>query len=290
MLEFIKNIGCIVECINKQCVGNILNNKIIQVDKKYNNILYQGENIVVNNVNNITNNIYNNNTDEEEILICDDYDIFEDEQLNKLIMKSLNNTSGTIAEVFYFLNKEKICYTEDKKWHIFENNLWRITKKIRRTLSDCLTNYYIKVLKFYENLDLNKKNNSKTRKITELINGLTKTTIRNNILTELADIYVSENSEFKNILNTKNNLIGFEYGIFDLNEMKFREGMYADYISYSTKYDFKQEFSNNKEHLMRFLEEIQPDKTQLHYLLKFLFFFVTTEYVFCSQNKMSYKT
>jgi hypothetical protein len=157
-----------------------LNNELIHVDKKYNNILYQGENIIVNN---ITNNIYNNNTDEEEILICDDYDIFEDEQFNKLIMESLNNTSGSIAEVFYYLNKEKICYTEDKKWHIFENNLWRPTKKIRRTLSDCLTNYYIKVLKYYinlfevgatgsascGNLDLNKKNNSKTIKITELI-------------------------------------------------------------------------------------------------------------------------
>jgi P4 family phage/plasmid primase-like protien len=266
VLDFTKNIGCFIECINKQCIGNILNNELIHIDKKYNNILYQGENI---NVTNITN-IYNNNTDEEEILICDDYDIFEDEQLNKLIMKSLNNTSGTIAEVFYHLNKEKICYTEDKKWHIFENNLWRITKKIRRTLSDCLTNYYIKVLKFYENLDLNKKNNSKTRKITELINGLTKTTIRNNILTELADIYVSENSEFKDILNSKNNLIGFENGVFDLDEMKFREGIYTDYISYSTKYNFKQEFSNNKEHLIRFLEDIQPDKKQLHYLLKFL--------------------
>lgn len=103
--------------------------------------------------------------------------------------------------------------------------MWRTTKKIRRTLSDCLKSYYIKVLKYYENLDLNKKNNSKTRKITELINGLTKTTIRNNILTELADIYISENSNFMDILNSKNNLIGFENGVFDLDEMKFREGI-----------------------------------------------------------------
>jgi P4 family phage/plasmid primase-like protien len=266
-LEFTKNIGCTVECMDEQCVGNILNNEIIPIDKKYNNILFQGANIVVNNITNIYNN---NNTNEEEILICDDYMIFEDETLNKLIMKSLNNTSGTIAEVYYYLNKDHICYTEDKKWHIFENNLWRITKKIRRTLSECLTNYYIKVLKYYEDLDLNKKNNGKTRKITELINGLTKTTIRNNILTELADIYVSEKSDFKDILNTKNNLIGFENGVFDLDLMKFREGIYTDYISYSTKYDLKQEFSEHKEHLLRFLEDIQPNKKQLHYLLKFL--------------------
>jgi P4 family phage/plasmid primase-like protien len=269
-IEFLKDVGgCTVECLHKECEGNVLNNEMIMVDKKYFNMLFQGANIVINNNHNVTNNIYNNNT-EEEILICDDYIIFEDEILNKLIIKSLNNTSGTIAEVFYHLNKEHICYTEDKKWHIFENNLWRITKKIRRTLSDCLTNYYIKVLKYYEDLDLNKKNNSKTRKITELINGLTKTTIRNNILTELADIYVSENSNFKSVLNTKNNLIGFENGVFDLDLMQFREGIYTDYISHSTKYEFKQEFSENKEQLLRFLEDIQPNKKQLHYLLKFL--------------------
>ncbi len=183
-IEFLKEEGsCTIECTHRNCEGNVLNNEMMLVDKKYFNALFQGVNITVNNnhINNITNNIYNNN-EIEDILICDDYIIFEDEQLNKLIMKSLNNTSGTIAEVFYYLNKEHICYTEDKKWHIFENNLWRTTKKIRRTLSDCLTNYYIKVLKYYENLDINKKNNSKTRKITELINGLTKTTIRNNIL------------------------------------------------------------------------------------------------------------
>ncbi len=81
---------------------------------------------------------------------------------------------------------------------------------------------------------------------------------------------MSEKSDFKDILNTKNNLIGFENGVFDLDLMKFREGAYKDYISYSTKYDFKYEYGENKEHLMRFLEEIQPEKKQLHYLLKFL--------------------
>jgi hypothetical protein len=34
---------------------------------------------------------------------------------------------------------------------------------------------------------------------------------------------VSENSDFKDILNSKNNLIGFENGVFDLDEMKFRD-------------------------------------------------------------------
>ena len=57
---------------------------------------YNSKNI---NISGQVSNNYGNINEEDDILICDSYEIFEDKEFNGFVMESLNNTPYDIAKV-----------------------------------------------------------------------------------------------------------------------------------------------------------------------------------------------
>ena len=87
---------------------------------------------------------------------------------------------------------------------------------------------------------------------------------------ETGEIFYIKNPGFRYNLNQNNNLIGFNNGVYDLNNFEFRDGRPNDNISFTTGYDYNPNYSENKDMLLKFLSDIQPNKDELDYLLTFL--------------------
>lgn len=241
---------------------------------------------IVNNIsgNTITNNI-TNNYERDDVEYKDDNEddneeemdgieinektviLWDDLKLNKLMMKSLNGTQYDIAKVIYYLNNMK--YNYDNDWYVFENHIWQKSDKIREYISDDLIYYYEKIIEYFEKEDgWNSK--IKIKKIKNLINSLKRRSFKNDILVELVEIYNINCSQFTEKLDTNPYLIGFTNGVYDLDSMIFRKGRPDDYISQTTGYDYVDSYSDQKDNVINFLEDILPNKNDRDYLMMFI--------------------
>ena len=80
-------------------------------------------------------------------------------------------------------------------------------------------------------------------------------------------------------LDKKLNLIGFENGVYDLDENEFREGYPEDNISYTTGI-YYQDYEDDEEEIMAvklFMEQVLPIKSVRDYMYTLLFIFFMEE-------------
>jgi P4 family phage/plasmid primase-like protien len=108
-------------------------------------------------------------------------------------------------------------------------------------------------------IELEKINNDlKTLKKT--IISLRKTSYKTELLKEAK--YIFFNEEFESKLNETKHLMVFKNGVFDFDKCIFRPGKPNDFMSYTTKIDYK-EYDSNTPEVQRVLEifsQIQPNK------------------------------
>ena len=71
-------------------------------------------------------------------------------------------------------------------------------------------------------------------------------------------------SYFEQKLDSNINLIGFENGIYDLEQGSFREGRPDDYITLSTKNDYYKWNDKNpfNTHIFKFFDQVLPNKSE----------------------------
>lgn len=277
-IQIINDNGGIIGCKNKHCFGKTYKNCIFSTNNHINNGIFGTERpviIIAKNFNQQINNSYIENDD--NILICDNYKIFDDLEFNKLVMESLNNTPYDIANVLWYLTQDQFKCTKNKVWYYFKNHRWiQNNTEIKYFISTQLPQTYKTVLKFYK--DLSKKTTNETdfknlkikiNKIIELIHSLKKTAPKHNIVEEAEDIFYRNDEGFENKLDSNSNLIGFNNGVYDLESFIFREGKNDDFITLSTGYDYV--YKNNiDEELNKFLTDIQPDENERNYMLTVL--------------------
>jgi P4 family phage/plasmid primase-like protien len=262
-------------CGDKHCVGKVYD-KIAYVERPLlKGIFMNYGNITINNYINISNgNDKDNEIDTE--YITDTYDIFDgDNMLNDLIVESLNATPYTIGLTYHHLFKEKFNCVKEDEWYIFTDHKWNLDNVIvREYISLELPKYYKKVLSFFKNNNAQKIDFEKLKyrkKVTsELIKSLGKTSVKNNIMVELKDIFIHNNPNFKEKLNLQTNLIGFTNGIYDLKTHTFRDGISSDFVTLCTNYAYSDTESEYMPCLLKFLEDLQPDKNERDYMLTFL--------------------
>jgi putative DNA primase/helicase len=65
-------------------------------------------------------------------------------------------------------------------------------------------------------------------------------------------------------------LIGFENGIYDLNNFEFRDGKPEDLVSMSVGYKYANQHTDKYNELLNFLSDIQPNKEERDYMLTYL--------------------
>lgn len=264
----------VLKCFCQDCKGKEFpQDGILMLSKNELGTIF---NLTQNNYITINNNIVETNDPNEiysEIIKLDsNAKIFEDSELNKLMLESLTGSDSTISQVLYYLQKNNFVCSKEKVWYEFKNHRWIESELITTYISDEFIKYYQKIILFINNSQVLSKTdkNISIKEIKKIIKILQSKTRKANIIDELGVRLRINNPKFFDLLDTKPYIIGFDNGVYDLNEMKFRNGKAEDMISMSCNYDFKPEYSQYKENLLTFLKEILPIDDDREYFLTHL--------------------
>ena len=252
-----------IRCRHPECFGKTYPCNHILMNKNEMNIAWHGD-----------VNITINNNKDDDLVEFQEINIYEDEKLNELVFNSLTGESSELAEIIYYFYSESYVYGEDDNWYMFSGHKWKnIGKKnmkLRHNLQSKLKDIYTQLYNYYKENNIEK---SKLKAIKDIIGKFGDTTLKNNIITELTEIY-SENKnperDFIQKLDSNNYLIGFNNGVYDLENFVFRNGKEDDYITLSVGYDYSEKHTEKYQDLLQFLEDIQPNKEERDYMLTYL--------------------
>ena len=251
-----------IRCRHTDCFGKSYPvNHIIMNKYEMNNIFY-GD---------VTININNN---DDDLVEFQQIDIYENSDINELVFNSLNGKPSQLAEILFYYYQDEYIYGEDNEWYMFDKHKWKNVgiknTKLRKSIQYKLKDLYKQLYKYYKENDCDKK---KLVSLKLIMDSFGDTNMKNNIMTELIDLYIEEKNpkrDFIKKLDSKQSLIGFENGVYDLDTFTFRNGKQTDYITLSTGYDYCEKHTDKYNDLIQFLEDIQPNKDERDYMLTYL--------------------
>ena len=203
--------------------------------------------------------------------------------LRKCMIDSLSIAPNDIAKVVYHKYKNEFVCSSSKHnvWYQFKNHRWNEIDnaiELRKRLSHEIVDEYLKLNMYISKqaYEIHESINNKEKQlqmetlkvISKVIDKLKNTSFKKNVITECSELF--HDSEFESKLDKNLHLIGFENGVYDLNKLEFREGVFEDYISLSTGinyYDHDEDDENLLE-VYKFLHEVLPKRNVREYVLK----------------------
>lgn len=207
------------------------------------------------------------------------YSDFMLSECDQLIKNSLNCESYPVAKLFYEFNKyQYVCTSIDKKkWYEFIGHRWThmdSASGIINKLNIELANDYIKLGAAFglkasvaEADEIKRSFINKSKMAYNISQKLHQMSFKKTVIDELLHLY--HDSHFMEKLDENRYLIGFENGVYDLENHIFRNGRPEDYISMTTKCDYIDYNLNDEKikEVIRFFNSIQPDQEMCTYLL-----------------------
>lgn len=178
---------------------------------------------------------------------------------------------------------EFICTDYQKKiWYKFNGTRWRQCDgdvEIRRLLSSGLRQDFmdtsIKYRRLAASLDSEHPNKSKYETVADDLSNVCSKLLdfkfRGKIMEQACEsMWWEDDCKFEDMLDTNNHLIGLKDGIYDLEKNEFRKSRCDDYISLSTKNNWKDYKWTDPEviEIINFLKKIMPDEKERNYLLR----------------------
>lgn len=215
------------------------------------------------------------------------YRIFKQKYLTSAINQSLTGLPNDVARVVYLKYKNQyICVNLKKKgWYKYKGHRWQPDNdavSLRQKLSGEVVGLYQDYCsKMYAEAGKQGIEDSekelileKVKKAEKVIALLKKTSFKKNIMEECMEFFFQENFEEK--LDSNENLLGFENGIYDLKQGEFREGEPEDMLTFTTgieyvKYDEDEPILKE---IDEFLEQILPYSKVRAYMLTCLSMFL----------------
>ena len=167
-----------------------------------------------------------------------------------------------------------ICVSYDKRgiWYQFKGHRWvqdkglSLREKISKNMYDLFgkkTEQYEKEMQEYENNDDRREFLKKKIGIIQSIKiNLKRTTFKDHIMREAAEIFYDEN--FVRNMDTNKYLLCFNNGVVDFINKVFREGYPEDYISKTTRINYipynesDENFTKTTEELTKFMSTLFP--------------------------------
>jgi P4 family phage/plasmid primase-like protien len=209
------------------------------------------------------------------------YKALTSNDLNNLIIRSLTGSHNDIAKVMHNMFRDEFIYGTSKTWYQFKNHRWvNIGDGIplRQKISNQLLNEYLrfstKLTNETQSLDFDDPQRhikiDQSEKLGKVMAKLKTNSFKKSLIDECIEMFY--NDEFEELLDTRVNLIGFENGVYDLDNELFREGIPDDYITFSTGINYE-EFEYDDEAIIQintFLQQILQKKDQREYVLTFL--------------------
>lgn len=207
------------------------------------------------------------------------YEKLRNRRTKKFIKDSLNGGHHDIAKMLHakYGNKFVCANLMKKLWYEYSdiNGRWSQTEcgiKLRSLISTELVEDYRKLQKkIIEELDEedNEEEAEKVRKnIRKILSNLKSAPFKSQVMKECEEVFYDD--DFLNRLDKNVYLIGFENGVYDLKEGRFRPGKPEDYMSMTTKYDYKEFNEDDPEiaEVNEFLLKIFPDKRLRDFFIK----------------------
>ena len=191
--------------------------------------------------------------------------ILNNDPLTKLFNDALDGHKITkFSEILKEINPNfKYC----SKWYYFNGSTWEEDVEsiyMKHCIISMGEQYLRKIQKYYENQALYKKllNNIKS-----LNTKLHKPAFEQEIIIG-AKMYFHD-KKFEKLLNSKNSLVPFTNGVYDLLQRRFRKAKQIDYIEMTVGYDYNKKVnSRDTENVWRFIKQILPDTEVRDYVLK----------------------
>lgn len=201
------------------------------------------------------------------------------EQITNLLEEGDIKAEFDIATIIYEIYKYdyKCSSTSKKIWWQFENNKWNRTDDaytLSLKLSTEVAKEFALLVANYTKQSAEESGQRsdmlilKAKNIIKLIQDLKKKAPKDNIISQCALLFCDKKFEEK--LDQNDYLVGFNNGVYDLNNGIFRKGCPDDYISKSTKYDYNHKFNENSEVIIqieKFFKSIQPQEDMRKYIL-----------------------
>ena len=213
----------------------------------------------------------------------------------------LNKGHYSLATWLYEHYKDEfVCASIEKNiWYQFKEHRWHLTsqgielkKKISNHLRNevmifrqkvCMEMSKVPAEQHYDSEDeeeVERKSNNKSKKekdiqdelksINQLLGKLEENSFKSGIMKECQELFYKE--DFLNKLDQNIYLLHFTNGVLDLSELCFRPGKQNDYISLSTCYDFKENFTHDDIEIMEAIDHLEktfPNKELREYFIEY---------------------
>lgn len=201
-------------------------------------------------------------------------DIYISEEIKHTLENSLTGTHYKISEVIFNIYNNRFCVDSIKNptWYEFNGVRWEESVRINILISKEIPKYYLGIKIKPENANDDEDKSIKNKMVDNIIKCLENVGFKNSILNQLSVLYKNDVPRFYTKLDENPYLLGFNNGIYDFKTNTFRNGVYNDYITFSTGYDYIQYDETNVfvQEIYTTLQNIITNKKVYEYLLKIL--------------------
>ena len=209
------------------------------------------------------------------------YEIFNREEFKSMMKKSLDGNTYYLAKSVYSKYSDRFVCSAIKGnvWWEFKNHRWiRIEEgySLKVILSEDFANEYNKeiadislkatVVSGIEKEELQQRRS----RIDKIVEKLMNNSFKNILMDECKSIFYD--STFEQKLDSNIYLLGFDNGIYDLEQGIFREGRPDDYVTLSTRNSYYKWSESNQYNnkIIKFFEQILPNESIRKYFINVL--------------------
>lgn len=200
------------------------------------------------------------------------------ENISEMLLDAETGTEYDIAKIMYELYGHRFVCSDIKNnhWYEFQDNIW-VSIEEGYTLHNLISEELIKEYAYLQMSILgdiiNKKGgerdnaSKRNENIQKITNKLKRPGFKDGIVTECRRKFYDKKFEEK--LDSNLYLIGFNDGVYDLENMCFRKGLPDDYVSLTVGYDYPKEYNVNHPDVKwvdDFLSRVQVEADMNEYL------------------------
>ncbi len=202
--------------------------------------------------------------------------------ISNLIYASRNETHYDVARVVHFMFKhEYVCASiKQNYWYQFRDHRWvpcdsgytlnhKLSTDVFKQYNLASSRYSMRAAQTDDESEQSRFADT-SKKLTGIAQKLKQVAFKENVMTECRRLFYAE--KFDEKLDSRCNLIGFENGVYDLEQKEFREGRPEDFISFTTgcnyvTYEPENPFSRQ---INNFLSQILTKEHVREYVLMLL--------------------
>jgi P4 family phage/plasmid primase-like protien len=210
------------------------------------------------------------------------YQDLRENDIFSLAVKHMTGTHYDLACLMYAMFKDKFVFADfdSKLWYKFDGTKWVKSidgYEIRQKMSTELVNLFNRIIAYFEKKSAELKGEEQRKACgavtlfaQQISFKLKNETFKSRVMDSCKQKFFDP--KFINKLDANQYLLGFENGVYDFQQKRFREGKPEDYVSMSTNINY---IHFSKRHAMRkpvqkFLNQIMPIKGTRQYIKKLM--------------------